>query len=210
MIVSRALELLLALRYLHRFCRSLLPGWRDLGFRLLSRRLRLDGLARIPKFATEDESVVPFFRGHAALASDEVCHLCQQAIRCDVHRYKLEATVWFVIEEDRAGILRLSGVGPPDEDPGGLLDDDGITPRDQRAEGLRELTIETSDPDVLILDPQERMALVNRTLELLFALRYLHFFCQGFLLLPEMSDVHPHPTQGICNVNNLKNSYKKA
>ncbi len=108
------------------------------------------------------------------MASDEVCHLCQQAIRRDIQRYELEAAVWFVIEDDRAGLLRLSGVGPPDDDPSGPRDGDGITPRDQRAEGLREFTIETPDPDVLFLDPQKRMTLVNWTLELRFALRYLH------------------------------------
>ena len=142
-------------------------GWRDLGF-------RLDGLVGFPEFTTEDESVFPFFGGHAAIASDEVCHLCQQAIRRDVQWYELEAAVWFMIEYDRAGLLRLSGVGSPDYDSGGPLDGDGITPRDQRAEGLRELTIETPDPGVLFLDPQERMTLVNRALKPRFAFRYFH------------------------------------
>src|SRR4030042_498161 len=153
-LVNRTLELRFALRYLHCFCQGLLPGWRDLWFRLLSRRLRLDGLARIPEFATEDDSMLPFFGGYAAMASDEVCHLCQQAIRRYVLGYELEAAVWFVIEDDRAGILRLSGVGPPDDYPRGPLDGNGITPRDQSAEGLRELAIETPDPDVLFLDLQ--------------------------------------------------------
>ena len=41
-------------------------------------------------------------------------------------------------------------------------------------ESLREFTIETPDPGVLFLDLQDRMTLVNWTLELRFALRYLH------------------------------------
>ena len=108
------------------------------------------------------------------MASYEVCHLCQQAIRRDAQGYELEAAVWFVIEEDRTGILRLSGVGSPDNNPRSPRDGGGITPRDQRAEGFREFTIETPDPDVLFLDSQERMTLINWTLEFRFALRYLH------------------------------------
>ncbi|MHC4207572.1 MAG: hypothetical protein ACYSTT_23195 [Planctomycetota bacterium] len=125
--------------------------------------------------------------------SDEVSHLFQQAFRRDVQRYELEAAVWFMIEDDRAGLLRLSGVGPPDDNPGGSRGGDGFTLRDQRAEGLCELAIETPDPlrdqraeglcelaietpdpGVIFLDPQNRMTLVNRTLEFRFALRYLH------------------------------------
>ena len=108
------------------------------------------------------------------MASDEVGHLSQQAVRRDVQRYELETAVWFAIEDERAGLVGLCGVGPPDEDPGGLRDGDGIAPRDQRAEGLGELMIETPDPGVFFLDPQDRMTLVNWTLEPGFAFRYFH------------------------------------
>jgi len=129
-------------------------GWRDLRFRLLSRRFRLDRLARLPELAAEDKSVFPFFGGYAAMASCEMCHLCQQAVRRDAQRYEFEAPVRFAIEDNRAGILRLSGVGPPDDDPRGSLDGNGSTLRNQRTEGLRELAIETPDPGILFLNPQ--------------------------------------------------------
>ena len=108
------------------------------------------------------------------MSSYEVCHLCQQAIRRAVHWDELEAAVRFVIQDNRAALFRFPGIGSPDDNPGGSLDSNGITLRDQRANGLRELTIKTPDPDVLFLDQQEHMMFVNRTLESGFAFRYFH------------------------------------
>ena len=86
------------------------------------------------------------------MSSYEVCYLCQQAFRRCAQGDELKAAIRFVIEDDRAGLFRLSGIEPPDDDPGASRNGNGIAMCDQRANGLRELTIETPDPDVLFLD----------------------------------------------------------
>ena len=151
-------------------------------FRRLNRGFPLAGLAWIPEFAPEDESAFPFFGSHAVIASNKLCHVCQQAVRRDAQRYELEAAVPFAVENDGAVVLRLSDIDPPDGDPSALHHGDRITPRDQRAEALRKLTIATGGPDVFFLDPQERMTLVNWAFEPGIALGYLDRFCYCLLL----------------------------